>query len=164
MADHDKIEDPASPTALNPAYEISTDPARLNVVAIHSYLTRSYWAQGIDLSLVRRSLQGSLNFGVYQTGPQRLEAQVGLARVITDRATFAYLCDVYILEPHRSQGLSKRLMQQVVAHPDLQGLRRFLLATADAHRLYQQFGFATVTDAANFMQIVKRDLYLGQPG
>ncbi len=95
-------------------YTISTDPVRLDVAAIHAYLARSYWAEGIPLATVAESLAHSLCFGLF--GPQG--EQVGLARVITDRATYAYLCDVYVLEEHRGRGLSKRLMEAVLAHPD----------------------------------------------
>src|SRR5688572_32081600 len=102
------------------AVEISTDPARLDADAIHAYLSRSYWAAGIPREVVARSLEHSLCFGVYDGG-----RQVGFARVITDRATFAYVADVYILESHRGRGLAVRLMEQVMAHPDLQGLRRW---------------------------------------
>ncbi len=121
-------------------YEISADPARLDLGAVHAYLSgESYWARGIPRALVERSAANSLCFGVY--APAAGE-QVGFARVVTDRATFAYLADVYLLPAHRGRGLSKRLMAAVLAHRDLQGLRRFLLATKDAHGLYEQFGFA----------------------
>jgi GNAT superfamily N-acetyltransferase len=117
-------------------YDISTDRGRLQLDAIHAYLTRSYWASGIPKDLVERAIANSLCFGLYQG-----DAQVGFARVITDKTTFAYLADVYVLEAHRGQGLSKRLVEFILACPELQGLRRFLLATRDAHGLYAQFGF-----------------------
>lgn len=135
-------------------YAISTDPHRLDVAAIHAYLTTSYWSPGIPRSVVERALANSLCFGLYR-GAQ----QVGFARVITDRATFAYLADVFILEPHRRQGLSKWLMECINSHADLQGLRRFMLATRDAHGLYQQFGFTQLANPARMMEVVRPDIY-----
>jgi GNAT superfamily N-acetyltransferase len=129
-------------------YDISTDPSRLQLAAIHAYLTRSYWSPGIPRELVARAIANSLCFGVYQG-----DAQVGFARVVTDKASFAYLADVYVLEEHRGRGLSKRLVEQVLAHPELQGMRRFLLATRDAHGLYAQFGFKAPVKPENFMEI-----------
>ena len=129
-------------------YDISTDPGRLQLAAIHAYLTRSYWSPGIPRELVARAIANSLCFGVYQG-----DAQVGFARVVTDKASFAYLADVYVLEEHRGRGLSKRLVEQVLAHPELQGMRRFLLATRDAHGLYAQFGFKAPVKPENFMEI-----------
>lgn len=129
-------------------YEISTDPGRLQPDAIHAYLTRSYWSPGIPKELVVRGIANSMCFGIYQG-----ESQVGFARVITDKASFAYLADVYVLEEHRGQGLSKRLVGEILAHPELQGLRRFLLATADAHGLYAQFGFNPLARPQNMMEL-----------
>ena len=136
-------------------YCLSTDPARLEAEAVRAYLDRSYWAQGIPLEVVERALRGSLCFGLYYRGKQ-----VGLARVITDGATFAYLCDVYVLEEHRGQGLSKWLMETILAHPHLQGLRRFVLATRDAHGLYAQFGFQPPARPDAYMEIVRPNPYL----
>jgi GNAT superfamily N-acetyltransferase len=136
------------------AYRVSTDPALLDPVAIHAYLSTSYWATDIPLELVRRSLEASLNFGLYQG-----TTQVGLARVISDYATFAYLCDVYLLPEHRGQGLGVWLMECVMAHPALQGLRRFMLVTADAHELYRRFGFSESTAPGRIMEIVRPNLY-----
>lgn len=133
---------------------ISTDPGRLDIDAIHAYLSRSYWAANIPKDVVERSVRGSLCFGLY-TG----EAQIGFARVITDRATFAYLADVYVLEDYRGRGLSKWLMRVIMSHPDLQGLRRFVLVTRDAHGLYQQFGFRAVAKPELYMEIVDADVY-----
>jgi GNAT superfamily N-acetyltransferase len=117
-------------------FEISTDPNRLDLEVIHSFLSRSsYWAQGRPYSVVQKSVQNSLCFGLYQ-GPQ----QVGFARVVTDYATFAWLCDVFILEAHRGRGLGKWLIECVVTYPELSELRLFLLATRDAHELYRRFG------------------------
>lgn len=135
-------------------YVISTDPARLDVAAIHAFLTRSYWSPGIPQEIVARAIRGSLCFGVFHR-----DSQVGFARVVTDQATFAYLCDVYILEGHRGQGIGKWLMEAVAAHPSLQGLRRFMLATRDAHGLYEQFGFRPIENPQKFMEIVRQDIY-----
>ena len=129
-------------------YDISTDPSRLQLDAIHAYLTRSYWSPGIPRDVVARGIANSMCFGLYQG-----ESQVGFARVVTDKASFAYLADVYVLEEHRGQGLSKRLVGEVLAHPELQGLRRFLLATADAHGLYAQFGFQALALPQNMMEL-----------
>ena len=133
-------------------YDISTDPSLLQLDAIHAYLARSYWSPGVPREVVARAAANSLYFGIYQR-----ESQVGFARVITDKATFAYLADVYVLEEHRGQGLSKRLVEQIRAHPDLQGLRRFMLATADAHGLYAQFGFKPVAKPQSMMEIRDQD-------
>ena len=138
-------------------YEISTDPARLDVEAIHAFLRRSYWAEEIPKEIVRASLAGSLCFGVY-CGQQ----QVGFARVITDYATFAYLCDVYILPEHRGRGLSKRLVEFIQKHPRLQGLKRWCLVTRDAHKLYEQFGFRRAQPGA-WMEIVDLEIYKHRP-
>jgi len=118
------------------AYEVTSDTLRMDPVAIHAFLTQSYWSPGVPLDVVRRAMKGSLCFGVLLDG-----AQVAFARVITDRATFAYLADVYVLEQHRGKGLSRALLDAVFAHPELQGLRRFMLATRDAHGLYAKYGF-----------------------
>jgi GNAT superfamily N-acetyltransferase len=137
-----------------PEYEISTDTHRLNVEVIHKFLTESYWSPGIPRAIVERSIENSLCFGVYHcTG------QVGFARVVTDKSTFALLADVFILNEHRGRGLSKWLMRCVVGHPDLQGLRRFLLMTSDAHGLYRQFGFEEIGNAWRFMEVLRQDIY-----
>ena len=135
-------------------FEISTDRQHLDVDTIHGFLSTSYWARGIPRGLVERSIRGSLCFGVYD-GP----AQVGFARVISDYATFAYLADVFVLESHRGRGLAKWLMACVKCHPDLQGLRRWSLATRDAHGLYRRFGFASPSDPSMSMEIVDRKAY-----
>jgi GNAT superfamily N-acetyltransferase len=140
-------------------YTISDDTARLDVAAVHAFLTRSYWAAGIPPETVERSLRGSLCLGLYDAAG----AQVGLARVVTDRATFAYLCDVYVLEAHRGRGLSKRLMTAVAEHPDLQGLRRFMLATADAHGLYRQYGFESPKRPERLMEKLDPEVYARKP-
>lgn len=136
-------------------YSITTDASRFDQPAIHAYLTRSYWAEGISIDLVRRSIEGSLGFGLFFQSEQ-----IGFARVVTDRATFAYLCDVYVLEEHRGKGLGKWLVKTVMEHPDLQGLRRFMLATKDSHGLYSRFGFANSKTPDRIMEIARPGLYL----
>lgn len=130
------------------AYEISTDPARLDVARVHRFLsTEAYWSPGVSLETVERSIRGSMPFGVYAPDG----SQVGFARVVTDRATFAWVADVYIEAEHRGHGLGKQLVESMLSHPELQGLRRWLLATADAHGLYRQFGFDGVVRPERFM-------------
>src|SRR6478672_3709775 len=136
------------------AYQISTDPVRLDLEVIHGYLTRSYWAAGIPRATVQRSLTHSLCFGVYAGAEQ-----VGFARVISDYATFAYLADVFILETHQGRGLARWLMECIMAHPDLQGLRRWLLFTRDAHGLYRQYGFGPPAAPERIMEIRYPDVY-----
>jgi GNAT superfamily N-acetyltransferase len=136
-------------------YRVSTDPRRLDLDAIHGFLTeRSYWAEGIPRELVERSVRNSLCFGVYDD-----DRQVGFARVVTDRATYAYLADVFVLETYRGRGLSKWLLECVFSHPELQGLRRWQLATRDAHSLYERFGFATPAQPGRLMEICRSDVY-----
>ncbi len=129
---------------------ISTDRIRLDVDMTHTFLTEaSYWAKGVPRDVVERSIENSLTFGIYveETG-----AQIGFARVITDKATFAYLADVFVLPEYRGQGLSKWLMEIILAHPELQGLRRFMLITQDAHGLYDRYGFTPATNVQNILQ------------
>jgi GNAT superfamily N-acetyltransferase len=133
---------------------ISTDPTRLDIEAIHAYLSRSYWAEGIPKDVVAKSVQSSICFGLYDG-----TRQIGLARVITDKATFAYLCDVYVLDEYRGHGLGKWLMEAVSAHPDLQSLRRFVLLTRDAHGLYEKFGFTPLKDPGRYMEIARPGIY-----
>ena len=136
-------------------YEISTDKVRLDVKVVFRFLSEeSYWSRGIPRDVVERSIENSLCFGVYCG-----DAQVGFARIVTDRATFALVADVFILEAHRGQGLSTWLMHEVMAHPDLQGLRRFLLLTSDAHSLYAKFGFTELGNARRFMEVLDPDVY-----
>jgi len=137
-------------------YEISTDQARLDIAAIHAYLTRSYWSPGIPRDLVERAARNSLCFGLFESAGG---AQVGFTRVITDHATFAYLCDVYVLEEHRGHGLAKWMMREVMAHPALRGARRVMLATRDAHGLYRQFEFTDVVRNTNLMEVVRPNIY-----
>ena len=140
-------------------YTISTDKERINVAAVHAFLTTSYWAKGIPVETVRRSIEGSMAFGVYHG-----DAQVGFARVITDGATFAYLADVFIAEDHRGRGLSAWLMECILSHPDLQGLRRFLLATRDAHGLYRKFGFSPLASLEPWMERHDAEVYSREKG
>jgi GNAT superfamily N-acetyltransferase len=137
-------------------YEIATDIGRLDIDAIHAYLTRSYWSPGIPREIVERAAKNSLCFGLFE---EATGTQVGFTRVVTDHATFAYLCDVYVLEEHRGRGLSKWMMSECLAHPALAGARRAMLATRDAHGLYRQFGFADVVRNTNLMEIVRPDIY-----
>jgi len=135
-------------------YEVSTDPARIDAVMVHEFLTNSYWAKGIPAETVRLSIENSIPFGVYH-GQQ----QVGFARIISDRATFAYLGDVFILPSHRGLGLSLWLMECIVSHPDLQGLRRWMLVTQDAHGLYAKFDFTPLKSPESWMEIHRPDVY-----
>jgi GNAT superfamily N-acetyltransferase len=136
-------------------YTISTDKSKINVMMVQDYLcNQSYWAQGIPLNIVQRSIDNSLCFGIYQNNEQ-----VGFARVISDYATFAYLGDVFVLPAHRGKGLSKWLMREIMDHPWLQGLRRFLLTTSDAHELYAQFGFVVYPQPERMMGINRPSIY-----
>jgi GNAT superfamily N-acetyltransferase len=132
-------------------YEISNDRERLDIARIHRFLsTEAYWSPGVSREVVERSIENSLPFGVYasETGEQ-----AGFARVVTDYATFAWLADVYIEQAHRGHGLGKRLVAEILEHPDLQGLRRWMLGTADAHELYRRFGFDALRDVRRFMAL-----------
>ena len=135
-------------------FAITTETSFFNVEFIHAFLSKSYWAENIPLETVQRSIDNSLCFGVFHLG-----RQIGFARVITDKATFGYLADVFIDEAYRGQGLSKWLMEEIMAHPDLQGLRRMMLATRDANGLYAKFGFSELTFPERWMQIHKPDIY-----
>ncbi len=126
---------------------ISTDPAKLQVDAVHAFLSRTYWAKGVAREVVERSLQHSLCFGVYHQG-----LQIGLARLITDHATFGYLADVYILEEWRGRGLAKWLLRCILAHPEVRPLRSVRLATQDAHGLYRQFGWTPLAHPEHHME------------
>ncbi|MDB5124046.1 MAG: acetyltransferase family protein [Mucilaginibacter sp.] len=134
---------------LKNGFRISTDQSLLDFEIIYNYLNNeSYWSQGISPERLRTAIENSMCFGVYKQ-----DKQAGLARVITDKATFAYICDVFILPDYRGFGLSKWLMQTIVNHPELQGLRRWSLATADAHGLYKQFGFNEIIHPERWMEI-----------
>lgn len=133
----------------------SDDKNKIDPIAIHHYLsTQAYWAENIPLEIVKRSIENSLCFGVYKD-----TKQVGFARWITDKATFAYLADVYVEEIYRGQGLSKKLMSLMLFHKDLQGLRRYMLATEDAHGLYAQFGFKPIEHPDRLMGITIKNPY-----
>lgn len=136
-------------------FVISTDKSKLDITAIHQYIGgESYWAQGIPLEVLKKSIDKSMCFGIYDG-----TKQIGFARMITDCSTFAYLADVYVLEAYRGNGLSKWLMEFIMKHPDLQGLRRYMLATRDAHGLYLQYGFKPVSNPENIMEIRNADIY-----
>ena len=139
-----------------PGFRISSQPEEMDMAVIHGYLSESYWAKDIPLSTLQRALQNSLCFGVFTDSGE----QVGFARMITDRATFAYLADVFILYAFQGKGLSKWLMQAITEHPDLQGLRRSVLATRDAHGLYRQFGYTPLNKPETFMECWRPDVYL----
>ena len=132
-------------------YEISTDPARLDLDVIHGYLREAYWSPGVPRDVVERSIARSLCFGLYAPDG----AQAGFARAVTDGATFAWIADVFVLEPHRGRGLGVWLMETVLAHPDLQGLRRIVLATKDAHELYERFGFVPLPTPERWMSVLR---------
>jgi GNAT superfamily N-acetyltransferase len=137
-------------------FVISTDHARLDLDVIHQFLsTKSYWAKGIPREVVARSIERSLGFGVYD----ELGAQVGFARVISDFATYAYIADVFVLESHRGAGLGKGLMEFIVQHPALQGMRRWNLTTRDAHALYAQVGFTPLKVPERYMEIQRVNMY-----
>jgi GNAT superfamily N-acetyltransferase len=135
-------------------FVISTDPERLDRESIHRFLAGSYWAPQVPRAIVDRSIDHSMPFGLYDGS-----RQIGFARVITDRATFAYVADVYVLESHRRRGLALWLMQTIQAHPELQNLRRWTLFTKDAHPLYRKVGFRDIEDPPRCMEIVDRGIY-----
>jgi GNAT superfamily N-acetyltransferase len=137
---------------------LSTDPAEMDVEAITAVLREMYWSRGIPAETVRRAIDGSIPFGLFDG-----ERQVAFARVITDRATFAYLSDVYVIEEYRGRGLAARLVRAMLAHPSLQGLRRWMLSTRDAHGLYAKFGFVPISAPDRFMEIRDPDVYLRAP-
>jgi N-acetylglutamate synthase-like GNAT family acetyltransferase len=138
-------------------YIISTDKSRIDISAVHRFLTQSYWAEGIPIEMVERAINNSLCFSI-----SREHELIGFARVISDYSTFAYLADVFILPAERGRGLAKWLMQTILDHPQLQGLRRFTLATRDAHGLYAQFGFSAFDKPERWMQKHDPDIYKGQ--
>ncbi len=134
-------------------YKISTDKDKLDLIAIHDFLTnRSYWARGRSFETVKRSIENSICFGVYDN----TDKLVGFARVLTDSAVFAYIMDVFILEVFRKQGLGKQLMDAIMKHPDIQGLQRVMLATNDAHKLYEKFGFVVTEIPNKIMEFVNK--------
>lgn len=131
-------------------YAVSDEPERLDLEVIHGFLTRSYWAEGIPRQTVARSIEHSIPFGVYHLGNP--ETQVGFARVVSDHATFAYLADVFVLDSHRGHGLGIWLVECIVAHPELQSLRRWILATKNAHTLYRRFGWDGLASPDRWME------------
>ena len=133
---------------------ISTNKSRLDIEVIHGYLSHSYWAAHIPMRVIKKSIEHSLCFGIYYQ-----DKQIGFSRIISDYATFAYLADVFVLEEYRGKGLSKWMMQVIMNHPELQGLRRWMLATFDAHGLYKQYGFNELARPDRLMEIVKPDIY-----
>ncbi len=137
-------------------YEIDDDPGRVDLDVVQGFLTGSYWAEGVPRDVVARSVANSLVLGLYHGG-----RQVGFTRVVTDRATFAWVADVFVLPGHRGRGLAHWMMETMLGHPDLAGLRRFMLATADAHAVYADSGFTPLTDPGRYMEIKRapRDLY-----
>lgn len=153
-----------------PRYIVSTDKSRLDRDAIYAFLSTCYWSPGIARERVERAIEHSLCWGVYDTATPRAGgggggggggafAQVGFARVVTDRASFAYLCDVFVLESHRGAGVGKLLMKTIMAEPAIRGIRCFALKTRDAHGLYKQFGFAPMPDPSRYMEILDRETY-----
>jgi N-acetylglutamate synthase-like GNAT family acetyltransferase len=135
-------------------YLLSTDKSKIDVRIVHHFLTQSYWAENISMEVVQKSIDHSLCFAIYHH-----QELIGFARVISDFATFAYLADVFIVPKERGKGLSKWLMQTIMDHPQLQRLRRFTLATRDAHKLYAQFGFTAFDKPERWMQKTDPDVY-----
>lgn len=133
---------------------VTTDPAKIDTEIVYGFLSQSYWAKGIPREVLERAVANSLCFSLFEG-----DGQVGFARVATDRATFAYLADVFVLPTHRGRGLSKLLMETIVAHPDLQGLRRWVLVTRDAHGLYARYGFAPLAKVDGYMERWDPEVY-----
>ena len=150
--------EPGAPVAgdARAGYRLGFAAADIDVAAAHAFLSRAYWCEGIPYETLARAIANSLCVALHADG----EGQVGFARVVTDRATFAYLCDVYVLEAHRGRGLAAWMVQSLQAHPDLQGLRRFMLFTRDAHALYARHGFQPLATPQRGMEIVRPGLYL----
>lgn len=135
-------------------YTVSSDPAQMDLDVIHGYLSRAYWCEGIPREMVERAMRHSLCFGLF-----KIDQQIGFARVITDSTTYAYLCDVFVLESHQGEGLGMWLMQCVMQHPDLQGLRRWSLITRSAHELYRRVGFSQLAKPQNYMELHAPNIY-----
>ncbi|HEV8080996.1 MAG TPA: GNAT family N-acetyltransferase [Chitinophagaceae bacterium] len=140
-------------TVIKNEFSISTDKTKIDVDYVHQFLTQSYWSPGVPIETVKKAMDGSLCFGMYDNNSQTLPngRQVGYARMITDNATFGYLADVFIDEKFRGKGLGKWLIKVILAHPDLQGLRRIMLATKDAHKLYEQCDFTSLNNPERYM-------------
>jgi GNAT superfamily N-acetyltransferase len=156
MSHHSEPSPPSTPPDRSTgSYVVSADPARLDIPVIHGYLQRSYWAEGIPLDIVDRAVKASLCIGAYHESGE----QVGLVRLISDYATYCFVCDVFVLEPHRGRGLSKAMLTMAFEHPRLQGLRRWSLGTLDAHGLYRQFGFSPLAHPERHMERFVPDIY-----
>lgn len=140
-------------------WRLSTDRRRVQVDVVHGFVSSSYWARGIPRAIVERSIENSLCFGVYDAGGAGREKQVAFARVISDFATFAWIADVFVLEEARGRGFSRWMMEEIAAHPDLQGLRRWILATRDAHGLYAKSGFLPLAHPEAFLERWVPDFY-----
>ena len=136
-------------------FTINDDSTKTDLDAMHHELANSYWCKNIPKELLKKAIDNSLCFNVYEN-----EKQVAFARVVTDKSTYGYLCDVIVNENYRKRGIGKGMMKFIMDHPELQGLRRFTLATVDAHAIYGQFGFTVAQHPQNIMEIVRRDLYL----
>lgn len=136
-------------------YTLSAQNADMQIDVVHGFLTASYWAKGIDIDTVQRSMDNSICVGVFEPAG----AQIGFARVVSDKATFAYLADVFVVPGHTGRGLARRMLDTLFAQDELQGLRRWMLATADAHALYEKYGFGPLEDPARLMTITKKDFY-----
>ena len=152
-------DEPLRPAVASPDIDdvvVTSEPGAVDVDAVHAFLTTSYWSPGIPRETVARAIAGSIPFSLLHRG-----RQIGFARVITDRATFAYLADVYVLPEHRGRGYARKIMDAVMSHPDLQGLRRFRLVTRDAHALYRRYGFTDLADPARHMERLDPDVYAG---
>jgi N-acetylglutamate synthase-like GNAT family acetyltransferase len=136
------------------SFEISLDPRRIDIDAVHAFLRTSYWAQAIPREIVAKSVANSLCVGAFSGG-----TQIGFARLVTDCATFGYLADVYVLSEHRGQGIAKRMLTTLMAHPDVQGLRRLMLVTRDAQRLYAECGFTALAAPERHMEKTDPEIY-----
>lgn len=150
---------PRSNAALAPVpgavLEVDSDKTRLDLALIHDFLVRSHWAQGIPFAVMRKAIDNSLAFGLYRDG-----RQIGFARVVTDYATFAYFADVFVIARERGQGLGRHLVETIMARPELQGLRRWLLVTRDAQNLYRRCGFAPPPGSYSYLERVDREVYV----
>ena len=142
-----------------PSYALVNGYQNMDMNAVHAFLASTYWSPGIPLEVVDRASRNSMCFGVCCDGDQ-----VAFARVVTDKATFAYLADVYVLEAHRRKGLCRLMLDAVFQHPELQGLRRFLLVTRDAHALYARYGFTPLGKPARMMELHRPDAYSSDSG
>lgn len=139
-------------TVSTPPFLFSDDPALLDLATAHAFIARSYWAKNIPRDLFDRSVANSLPFGVYQEPPGEPRTQIGFARIISDKATYAYLCDVFIHEAFRGRGLARTLIRHIIAHPDLHGIRRMALITTDAQAVYAPLGFVNMPDPRKYME------------